>query len=153
MSSMDDTQCIYEYEVSFKSMLGCVKISRLTRFSFPQSQLYPNIFHDQPKVRAIPSSITRASISISIFHNLRKPTAPIIIIFGETGAGKSSVVNMLPGGPDALVRSDAKGVTFEHTRYERILGAAALIFSIQSDSTRELMERCPLRKQSKNFIG
>jgi GTP-binding protein EngB required for normal cell division len=106
--------------------LGCVKIPRLTLFFVPQSQLDPNIFHDQREVRAIPSSITRASISISIFHILRKPTAPNVIIFGETGAGKSSVVNMLPGGPVAIVKSDARGVTFEHIRYEKDIGGRRL---------------------------
>ena len=33
---------------------------------------------------------------------------------------------MLPGGPDAIVRSDAKGVTFEHTRYEKDIGGCRL---------------------------
>ena len=36
--------------------------------------------------------------------------------------GKSSVVNMLPGGAEAAVNSDAKGVTFRHERYVKDIG-------------------------------
>ena len=58
----------------------------------------------------------------STFH-YRRQTAPNIILFGATGAGKSSVVNMLPGGShEATVSSSAKGVTFKHERYEKDIG-------------------------------
>ena len=67
----------------------------------------------------LPFSITYASI----YFSLRRQTAPNIILFGATGAGKSSVVNMLPGGShEATVSSSAKGVTFKHERYEKDIG-------------------------------
>jgi len=51
-----------------------------------------------------------------------KQTAPNVIIFGGTGAGKSSVVNMLPGGcREATVSSSANGVTFRHDCYEKVI--------------------------------
>jgi len=40
-----------------------------------------------------------------------------IIVFGETGAGKSSVINMLAGEEKAKIGSDAIGVTFQTERY------------------------------------
>ena len=42
-----------------------------------------------------------------------------VIIFGETGVGKSSVVNMFDGDEDALVGNGARGVTFAHKSYEK----------------------------------
>lgn len=44
---------------------------------------------------------------------------PNVIIFGETGAGKSSVINMFPGKPIATVGSGADGCTFENRCYKR----------------------------------
>ena len=44
-----------------------------------------------------------------------------VIVFGATGAGKSSVVNMLSGGDEARVSSTAKGETFRHDRYEKYI--------------------------------
>ncbi|KAF8886157.1 hypothetical protein BD779DRAFT_1441881 [Infundibulicybe gibba] len=41
-----------------------------------------------------------------------------IILFGETGSGKSSIVNMLAGKSCAVVSSAAKGCTFEHKKYQ-----------------------------------
>lgn len=49
-----------------------------------------------------------------------------VIIFGETGVGKSSIVNMLPGGDEAAVNGDAKGVTFRHERYVKDIGGCLL---------------------------
>jgi predicted GTPase len=55
----------------------------------------------------------------STFHCHRQ-TGPNIIVFGGTGAGKSSVVNMLPGGcHEATVSSTAKGVTFQHECFKK----------------------------------
>ncbi|PVF92546.1 hypothetical protein CPB86DRAFT_791034 [Serendipita vermifera] len=42
---------------------------------------------------------------------------PNIIVFGETGAGKSSIINMLNGDRDAAVSSGALGQTFANERY------------------------------------
>ena len=67
------------------------------------------------------SIINHTSILISTLHN-RSGTPPNVIIFGATGAGKSSVVNMLPGGREAAVSSTAKGETFRHDRYEKFVG-------------------------------
>jgi predicted GTPase len=52
-----------------------------------------------------------------------------VIVFGETGAGKSSIVNMLEGDKPANVSDQAKGVTFTQTSYaKRINGSAFKIF-------------------------
>ena len=48
--------------------------------------------------------------------------SPNIIVFGETGAGKSSVVNMLDGdGVEAEVSSSAKAVTFDSKQYQKTI--------------------------------
>lgn len=44
-----------------------------------------------------------------------------IIVFGSTGAGKSSVVNMLDGSSQAEVSNAAKGMTFSNTCYKKII--------------------------------
>ncbi|OAX37961.1 hypothetical protein K503DRAFT_201525 [Rhizopogon vinicolor AM-OR11-026] len=41
-----------------------------------------------------------------------------IIVFGETGAGKSSVINMIAGRQAADISSGATGCTFQHQAYE-----------------------------------
>jgi GTPase SAR1 family protein len=41
-----------------------------------------------------------------------------VIIFGESGVGKSSIVNMLCGSNRAKVGNGARGTTFEHQSYE-----------------------------------
>jgi len=47
-----------------------------------------------------------------------------VLIFGETGAGKSSVVNAVNGADVAAVSQDANGCTFQSTPYEvKIEGA------------------------------
>jgi len=43
---------------------------------------------------------------------------PNIVLFGEPGAGKSSLINMLSGFDVAAVSSDSNGTTFENTPYE-----------------------------------
>lgn len=45
-----------------------------------------------------------------------------MIVFGETGAGKSSVINMLDGGKVAPVSNGAAGMTFACDRYEKKIG-------------------------------
>jgi len=46
-----------------------------------------------------------------------KTSVPNIILFGETGAGKSSIVNMLAGSEVAKSSSGASGCTFQSMRY------------------------------------
>ncbi|KDQ55076.1 hypothetical protein JAAARDRAFT_340664 [Jaapia argillacea MUCL 33604] len=43
--------------------------------------------------------------------------SPTVIVFGETGSGKSSLVNMLADETVAKISSDARGCTFESTAY------------------------------------
>ncbi|OAX31803.1 P-loop containing nucleoside triphosphate hydrolase protein, partial [Rhizopogon vinicolor AM-OR11-026] len=40
-----------------------------------------------------------------------------VIVFGESGVGKSSVINMLTGEPVAAVSNQAVGCTYESTKY------------------------------------
>jgi GTPase Era involved in 16S rRNA processing len=40
-----------------------------------------------------------------------------VVIFGETGAGKSSIINMIKGGQVAAISSAAVGCTFESAAY------------------------------------
>ncbi|KAF5366139.1 hypothetical protein D9757_010950 [Collybiopsis confluens] len=44
-----------------------------------------------------------------------------VIIFGSTGCGKSSIVNMLLGRNEAEISNGAKGCTFDHHAYTAIL--------------------------------
>jgi predicted GTPase len=61
--------------------------------------------------------------------SIGRPLVPNVIVFGETGTGKSSVVNMLDGGTKAAVSSSAKGVTFSSTCYEKtIFGSTYRVF-------------------------
>jgi hypothetical protein len=60
---------------------------------------------------------------------------PNILVFGSTGAGKSSVVNMLDDDADVIdvthadVSNGAAGVTFSNTSYQKtILGMAVNVF-------------------------
>ncbi|PVF92545.1 hypothetical protein CPB86DRAFT_877791 [Serendipita vermifera] len=46
---------------------------------------------------------------------------PNVIVFGDTGVGKSSIVNMLEGDREATVSSKAKGETFMNEAYEKIV--------------------------------
>jgi predicted GTPase len=46
---------------------------------------------------------------------------PNIIVFGESGAGKSSVVNMFHGEKKAEISKSAVGVSFQFQRYERTI--------------------------------
>ncbi|KAF8878688.1 P-loop containing nucleoside triphosphate hydrolase protein [Gymnopilus junonius] len=48
---------------------------------------------------------------------MSRETARNVIIFGETGAGKSSVVNMIIGSDQATVSGDATRCTFDSTRF------------------------------------
>ena len=52
-------------------------------------------------------------------------TVPNVIVFGETGAGKSSVVNMLDGDRQASVSSQADGVTYSNERFTKTINGSA----------------------------
>lgn len=41
-----------------------------------------------------------------------------IVVFGETGVGKSSLINLIAGRSIAATSSNAKGCTFHHKKYE-----------------------------------
>ncbi|KIK94576.1 hypothetical protein PAXRUDRAFT_121870, partial [Paxillus rubicundulus Ve08.2h10] len=41
-----------------------------------------------------------------------------IVVFGESGAGKSSLINVIAGRSDAATSSRAIGCTFEHRKYD-----------------------------------
>ena len=47
---------------------------------------------------------------------------PNVIVFGETGVGKSSVINMLAGAPVATASNSVQGVTFQSAAYEIKIG-------------------------------
>ena len=51
-----------------------------------------------------------------------------MIIFGETGTGKSSVINMLVGHPVTVTSDTAAGVTFQSDSYEVEVHGVPLIF-------------------------
>ena len=46
---------------------------------------------------------------------------PNVIVFGETGVGKSSILNMLQGESGAIVSDQATGVTFDNTSYVKTI--------------------------------
>ena len=62
--------------------------------------------------------------SVSSTANADSPPVSVVV-FGETGSGKSSVINMLPGigepGSTAQVSSSATGVTTETTCYTKVI--------------------------------
>jgi hypothetical protein len=63
---------------------------------------------------------------LTLNHNdISQPAGPNVIVFGETGAGKSSVVNMLQcnGEANAVANtsSDVSGTTFRNTLYPKII--------------------------------
>jgi len=71
------------------------------------------------------------SITTSLSVNCnKKPAAPLnVIVFGETGSGKSSLINMVVGTNVAETSSKAKGCTFESTPYKvTIHGTAYKLF-------------------------
>jgi GTPase SAR1 family protein len=58
----------------------------------------------------------RLGVLISL---LSKTRIPNVIVFGETGAGKSSVINMLAGGLAAETSNSAVGVTFKNEVFKK----------------------------------
>lgn len=72
-----------------------------------RSSLHPRITHPQA-----PSPVGADRNAAS------SPGIPNIIVFGETGAGKSSLINMLAGSPVARTSSGAVGETFSSKMYD-----------------------------------
>jgi energy-coupling factor transporter ATP-binding protein EcfA2 len=72
------------------------------------------------------STLRILTFSISPIANSGSPEANVVV-FGETGSGKSSVINMLPGvgepgsGSTAKVSSSATSVTNENARYIKVI--------------------------------
>jgi len=49
---------------------------------------------------------------------MKPPRSHNVVIFGESGSGKSSIVNMIVGEPVAEVSSSPMGCTFKHKSYK-----------------------------------
>jgi predicted GTPase len=71
---------------------------------------------------SIPNFATKFSKVIHVEHT----TTHNIVIFGQTGAGKSSIINMLAGKPVAEVSECASGCTSSNKRYSIRIGTANL---------------------------
>ena len=69
-----------------------------------------------------PSPLPNVPTLSGLQKNSTEPAYPNIIIFGETGTGKSSLINMLGGAPLAGVSSQALGFTFANAPYLITLG-------------------------------
>lgn len=53
----------------------------------------------------------------TLLDSYEPPATRHVIVFGETGAGKSSIINMLAGEGTAVVSNSARGCTFESKAY------------------------------------
>jgi predicted GTPase len=68
----------------------------------------------------LPKEDAIAAFSTKLPHAQRCP--PNVIVFGESGAGKSSILNMLEGDIKAPVSDRATGVTFQNACYKKMIG-------------------------------
>ncbi|KAJ8596197.1 hypothetical protein M405DRAFT_220225 [Rhizopogon salebrosus TDB-379] len=85
--------------------------SRTSLIQPPSLQpLTPAGFFTTSATLTMHASCTASSLSISRPSN--------VLIFGETGVGKSSVINLIMGRDVALTSADAQTCTLEHTPYE-----------------------------------
>jgi len=88
--------------------------------------------HINPALDTVLCCSITTSLSVNfVFHMFAsKPAAPLnVIVFGETGSGKSSLINMVVGTNVAETSSKAKGCTFESTPYKvTIHGTAYKLF-------------------------
>lgn len=53
----------------------------------------------------------------AVYTRTKFTSPPNVVIFGETGAGKSSVINMIAGEKIAITSSSLSGCTFDSTKY------------------------------------
>jgi len=73
--------------------------------------------HHSPR-RHLGRTITNAANTVINFAFANIPREmPNVIVFGETGVGKSSIINMLAGREMANVSSSSSGCTFENSSY------------------------------------
>lgn len=90
-------------------------------------------------------------------------STPNVIIFGESGGGKSSVVNMLQGDSDRPVESDrpaevsdrAAGLTFSNSCYSKMIGGSRFqVFDTigLNDASGVTGEPKAVRNELKKFI-
>jgi GTPase SAR1 family protein len=76
---------------------------------------------------------------------------PNIILFGETGVGKSSIINMLQGEEVATTSNGAYGCTSESSRHEVTLASRrSLVLSFSSDASDNISQQ-PLDIRSTGF--
>ncbi|CAA7263828.1 unnamed protein product [Cyclocybe aegerita] len=71
-----------------------------------------------PTPSVLPPGDSGAPVLSTTSRPTSTPSTPNIIIFGETGTGKSSLINMLSGREDAAVSNRATGGTFSSEPYE-----------------------------------
>jgi len=102
------------------------------------SSSYSRGQREEPRTRSSngPITTTQPAATDKRFHNKRRakvtweplfrqieiPTTKNIVIFGETGTGKSSLINMLSDHDVAGVSNGALGCTFESARYPITIG-------------------------------
>ncbi|KAG1815226.1 P-loop containing nucleoside triphosphate hydrolase protein [Suillus subaureus] len=71
----------------------------------------PSTTGRQPSISSIPIQSAAGSNYTAVGEPLHRTDTCNVVIFGETGAGKSSLVNLIAGKDVAVTSSDAKGCT------------------------------------------
>ncbi|KAF9003090.1 P-loop containing nucleoside triphosphate hydrolase protein [Cyathus striatus] len=85
------------------------------------------VIETEPNSRAIEGSVAVANPSMKhsdlvLSESSQIATEPNIIVFGESGSGKSSLVNMILGEEHISVSSQAMGCTFDSRGYSTNIG-------------------------------
>ena len=101
--------------------------------------------------RAFTLVSTQTLLIIEIRHNrcaCKSPfemvhSIPNIVVFGESGGGKSSVINMLNGNPLLPVNDGAEGVVFNHATCEKTI----------SGQTYRVFETVSINKLGRGWLG